>query len=99
MIMIDPRKAVASIITKRKGTPEPDVAAKLTEDTAGELDPRHMAAEDVMAAFHSKDIHHLKEALANFHDLHMMHKEREEHMGGHPRDEEHYDMESQRPEL
>jgi geranylgeranyl diphosphate synthase type I len=41
----------------------------------------------------------LKEALGNFHDLHMMHREREEQIGGHPRDEEKFDMESQLPEL
>ncbi len=67
-----------------------------TVDTDGELDPRHMAAEDVMNAFHSKDVGHLKEALSNFHDLHSMHREMEEQMG--PREEEDMSMESDRAE-
>lgn len=95
MIMMDPHKAVAAIIKSRGGDKAPR-KNEMTKPTDGELDPRHMAAEDVMMAIHSKNIHHLKEALSNFHDMHMMHREREEQMG--PRDEEHFDMESQRAE-
>lgn len=97
MLMLDPHKAVVQIMRKRKaGMPQPESHSEL-KPTDGELDPRHMAAQDVMEAIHSKSSHHLMEALKNFHDLHMMHKEREEQMG--PREEEHLDMESQRPEL
>ncbi len=95
MMMMDPDKAVTAIIRKRNGDKEPR-KNPLTKPTDGELDPRSMAAEDVMAAIHSKDHQHLMEALSNFHDMHMMHREREEQEG--PRDEEKFDMESQRAE-
>lgn len=99
MIMMDPHKSVVAIMKKRKaGMPDGASAeGHLTEKDDGNLDPRHMAAEDVMNAFHSKSVPHLKEALANFHDMHMMHREMEEQSG--PRNEEDLSMESDRPEL
>lgn len=98
MLIMDPHKAVMTIMKKRNSrvASEPR-KGELTKDTDGELDPRHMAAEDVMAAIHSKSVHHLKEALSNFHDMHSMHRELEEQKG--PRDEEDLSMESDRPEL
>lgn len=75
--MLDPHAAVIAIMKKRKaGMEAPSAEGKLLHDTDGELDPRHMAAEDVMDAFHRKDIHHLKEALSNFHDAHMLHRDK-----------------------
>lgn len=101
MIMMDPHKAVVSIIKKRKGasTDEQSAKGKLPMDTDGELDPRHMAAEDVMAAFHSKSVQHLKEALGNFHDLHQMHKEQSEWLDGEHKDEEDLSDSHDHPEL
>lgn len=99
MMIMDPHKTAIQIMRKRKaGMPEePAQAAEPVQETDGDLDPRHMAAEDVMHAIHARSPHHLLEALKNFHDMHMMHREREEQMA--PREEEHLDMESQLPEL
>lgn len=48
-----------------------------SKDEAGEIDGRHAAAQDVLAAMHEKSPQKLMEALANFHDLHMAAKESE----------------------
>lgn len=39
----------------------------------GEPDPRHMAAQDVLAAMHEKSPEKLMNAMGAFHDLHMTH--------------------------
>jgi hypothetical protein len=44
----------------------------LTED--GELDGRHAAAEDLIAAHNEKSPQKLAEALSNFIDMHMLRK-------------------------
>ena len=74
-MLMDPSKAVASIIRKRKGGTSPQEKHLPLKNTDGELDPRHMAAEDILSAIHSQSTSHLMEALANFHDLHKMHGE------------------------
>ena len=101
MIMMDPHKAVVAIIKKRQGasTDEQSAAGKLPQRDDGDLDPRHMAAEDIMTAFHSKDVQHLKEALGNFHDLHKMHSEQAEWLDGEHKDEEDLSDSHDKPEL
>lgn len=90
MMMLDPHKAVMAIMKRRKaGSATPMKSELPSKDSDGELDPRHMAAEEVISAMHSKSPHHLMEALGNFHDLHKMHREKEDSR----------DMESDPPEL
>lgn len=101
MMMLDEKRAVGAIMKRRKQAgagQEADKNITLTKPTDGELDPRHMAAEDVMNAFHSRNVHHLKEALGNFHDLHKMHNEEEDRKSG-PHDSNDFDMESDLAEL
>lgn len=76
MFFDDRRNAVTTILTKRRGngdvtagpTPmKPEIHK--TED--GELDGKHLAAQDVLAAHHSASPAALMEALGNFIDLHL----------------------------
>lgn len=101
MFLMDPSKAVMAIIKKRKGavTEPASAKGKLPQSTDGELDPKHMATQDIMAAFHSKDIQHLKEAMENFHDLRAMERERSEWLDGEHKDEEDLSDSHDHPEL
>lgn len=80
--MIDPKKAYQTVMAKRnpKGEalsgPAP-MNAEVSKDEDGEMDPRHAAAQDVMSAMHEKSPEKLMQAMANFHDLHSMHKEKD----------------------
>lgn len=95
--MMDPHKAVMTIMKRRKsGLMEPMKNELPTKEEDGNIDPRHLAAEDVMMAIKSQSPHHLMQALSNFHDMHLMHKEKEEQMG--PRDEDDMSNESDRAE-
>jgi hypothetical protein len=76
MFFDDEKKAVTTIMSRRspKGertmepTPMKNEEVK-TED--GTIDPKHMAAQEIIAAHHSQSPEKLKEALGNFMDLHM----------------------------
>lgn len=83
MMMMNPKKALSSILAKRRSEMGKDQGSAMMKneevrDTDGELDPRHMAAQDIMMALHEKSPHKLSEAMANFYDLHSLHKEGEE---------------------
>lgn len=45
-------------------------------DASGDIDGRHVAAQDIIAAIHEKSANKLMEALANFHDMHAAKGER-----------------------
>lgn len=74
MIMFDKKKALMTIIAKRHPKDGTMSAApmktEVTKEDDGQLDGRHAAAEDMIAAFHEKSPQKLMEAMANFHDLH-----------------------------
>lgn len=83
MIIHDEKKALMTIMRRRgkKGEVLAGPAPMKTEsvkDEDGEVDGRHAAAEDAIAAFHEKSPEKLMQALANFHDLHAMRKSEED---------------------
>ena len=79
MFFDDPKKMITTIMSKRgpKGgehTMEPTpMKAEVMKDEEGEMDGKHLAAQDIIAAHHSKSPSQLKEAMENFIDLHMAH--------------------------
>ncbi len=83
MLIHDRKNAIQTIMSRRgpKGGevtagPAPmQSEASMTEP--GEVDGRHAAAQDVIAAMHEKSPEKLMQAMANFHDLHAMMKEKE----------------------
>lgn len=84
MMMFDRKKALTTLLQKRNAGsgdmtagPTPMLEENVrTED--GEPDMHHMAAQDVMDAFHSKSADKLKSSLKNFIDLHMGAKDNDE---------------------
>jgi hypothetical protein len=91
MFMWDSKKKLQTMLQKRNKAgdivsgPMP-MKPEVSLDEGGEIDQRHVAAQDVMAAFHEKSAEKLKGALSNFMDLHMA-------MGGGDDDEPDPDME------
>ena len=75
MIIYDHKKALATMMAKRDPKYGSKSVAPLKPEIAknedGSVDGRHAAAEDMLMAIHEKSAHKLKEAMANFHDLHM----------------------------
>lgn len=73
-MMHDEKKALMTIMRKRKESGGPSMAAPMkTEEVKsedGEPDGRHAAAQDMMAAMNEKSPEKLMEAMMNFHDLH-----------------------------
>ena len=83
MFFDDKKKIATTIIGKRNPAtgdrtagPMP-MMAESTKDEQGEIDPLHLAAEDILAAHHEKSSFKLVEALGNFLNLHS-HKSSEE---------------------
>lgn len=76
MFFDDHKKAVTSIMSKRspKGevtmSPTP-MKPEIHKAEGGEVDGRHLAAQDIIAAHHSKSPEALMEALGNFINLHL----------------------------
>ena len=81
MILFDEKKRMQTILARRKNTSgEPMGAAQMkpeiVKDENGEIDGRHVAMKDLMAAMHDeKSPHKAMQALANFMDLHLQHRE------------------------
>jgi hypothetical protein len=79
MFFDDHKKHVTSIMSKRspkgEALSQAPMKAEHVSDEAGEVDPRHLAAQDVLAAHHEKSPMKLMEALSNFIDLHDAHSE------------------------
>lgn len=79
MIMHDDERAITSILSRR--TPKGEalgsapMKAESVKDEDGLPDPRLAAAQEAMAAMHEKSPAKFMQAMANFHDLHMAHKE------------------------
>lgn len=72
----DEKKALTTIIAKRKPSgekvSEAPMKSEVVKDEDGDVDGRHEAAQDMMAAIHEKSPQKLMEALANFLDLHSL---------------------------
>jgi len=70
----DKRKAMTVIMSKRSPKGEPLGSAPMKPEIVktenGELDHRHSAAQDIMAAHHEASPEKLMQALGNFIDLH-----------------------------
>jgi hypothetical protein len=78
MIIYDKKKAITTMMAKRDkdgNRSEAPMVPSEVKDEDGKEDPRHAAAQDVLSAMNEKHPAKLMEALAAFHDLHMMHKE------------------------
>jgi len=83
MILPDDKKRVATIISRRKGAKGENLGAapmvpEVVKHEDGSIDGRHVAAQDMIAAFHEKSPEKLMRAMANFHDLHMAMPKEEE---------------------
>lgn len=80
----DKKKAMQTMIAKRKpggGAMEVGPAPmknEIVKDVEGEIDGRHMAAQDMMAAFHEKSSEKLMQSLSNFMDLHLAQPEKQD---------------------
>ena len=74
MIIYDKKHALMSIMSKRNPQDGSVSSAPMREEVSksedGEVDGRHAAAQDILAAMNEKSPQKLMEALANFHDLH-----------------------------
>lgn len=75
MIIPDDKAKIATIIrSKRSAKGEKlgsaPMMAESVKDDKGEVDGRHVAAQDIMMALNEKSPERLMHALANFHDLH-----------------------------
>lgn len=74
MIMLDKKKALETIMSKRNPqtgeVSSAPMAAQVSKSEEGEPDGRHAAAQDVIAAMNARDPQKLMEAMGNFHDLH-----------------------------
>lgn len=76
MIIPDDKKRIATMISSRRSAEGKDLGAapmktEVVKDEDGEIDGRHVAAGDMIAALNEKSPELLMRALINFHDLHM----------------------------
>lgn len=79
MIIPEHKRAIMTIMAKRKpgggeriAGPAP-MKEEVVKSEDGEIDGRHLAAQDIMAAMHEKSPEKLMNALSAFHDLHVNH--------------------------
>lgn len=77
----DKSKAIQTILNRKRSSGGGEVLSGPTEmkneevqADDGQPDMKHLAAEEVMHAFHSKSAQNLRESLENFINLHMSHK-------------------------
>jgi hypothetical protein len=72
MFFDDHKKAVTHIVGKRLRKHEPMMHHGAMHD-GGEINPMHIAAMDILAAFHENSVHKLAEALEHFMDIYEAH--------------------------
>lgn len=81
MMMWDKKRALSSILSGRKDEDgerlfEPtEMKNEVVKDEDGEIDGRHVAAQDMLSAFHEKSPEKLMHAMGNFIDMHMNYSE------------------------
>lgn len=82
MLIIDKDKAISTVMSRRRekdgSTSEASMKPSEVKSEEGEVDPRHEAAKDILAALNEKHPAKLMEAMAAFHDLHKMHSEQKD---------------------
>ena len=82
MIIIDPKKAVGTIMARRQHKDGSTAEAPMKPEKAtmedGQPDGRLAAMQDFMAAHAEGSAQKMMEAMANFHDLHRMKSEQAE---------------------
>ena len=80
MAMWDKKKQLTTIMARRRGsdggaiTAETPMKPEAAMSEGGEIDGKHIAAQEMMEAFHAKSAHGLNEAMSNFIDLHLNEK-------------------------
>ena len=83
MFFDDNKKAITTIMSKRgpkggeKLMDNVPMKPEVVKDEAGEVDGRHVAAQDMIGAFHEKSPEKLMHALMNFMDVHESRKDAE----------------------
>ncbi len=83
MMMWDKKKTMESIMGRKNidgseaSAPAP-MKPEISKNEDGEIDGRHVAAQDMISAFHEKSPERLKEAMANFIDIHQARGEESE---------------------
>lgn len=75
MFFDDHKKAITTMMAKRNAKGEKisgpvPMKAEVVKKEDGEVDGRHVASQDMMAAFHEKSPERLMHALSNFVDIH-----------------------------
>lgn len=83
MILPDDKRRIATIVSRRKSASGENLGAapmkpEVVKNEEGEIDGRHVAAGDMMAAIKEGSAENLMRAMANFIDMH----------SGMPKDEE-----------
>lgn len=77
MFFDDHKKAITTIMSKRHPRTgemmmdKTPMKAEIVKTADGEMDGKHLAAQDMLAAHHSMSADKLREAMENFMDLHM----------------------------
>lgn len=74
MIIMDKKKAMQSIMARRHpkdgDTMSAPMASTEVKNEHGDVDPRHVAAQDILMAVHEAHPEKLMSSLKNFIDLH-----------------------------
>jgi len=76
MFFDDKKRAVTTIMSKRHPKTgdmimeNVTMKAEVVKDEGGEVDGRHLAAQEILGAMHEKSPHKLMSALMNFMDIH-----------------------------
>lgn len=75
MIMMDHKKAIMTMMAKRNPKDGSMSAApmkpEIIKNEDGSMDGRHAAAEDIIMAMKEGSAEKMKQAMMNFHDLHV----------------------------
>lgn len=75
MFIDDHKKTAMTILSKRKPSGEKISEAPMkvekSMDEGGEVDGKHVAAQDILAAHHEGSAQKLAEAMSHFMDMHM----------------------------
>lgn len=80
MFMWDKKKSLETLMSKRKPSGGESIAGPTpmleehVSDENGEPDMKHLAAQNMMDAFHSKSAHKLRQAMDDYLDIHSMSK-------------------------
>lgn len=80
-MMWDKKKELGTIIKRHrdgagKAPSEAEMKNQVELSEGGEIDPKHLASEEMISAFHNKDPMKMKEAMSSFIDLHLHESEK-----------------------